>query len=95
MSYPSRSEKSLLRTPGANMLQPSQVPPIVQKVLRSPSQQLDGETRAMMEPRFGHDFSGVRVQTDVQAAESARTVMQWRIRWGGMSSSGRGNTRPG
>jgi hypothetical protein len=27
-----------------------------------------------MEPRFGHDFSGVRVHTDAQAAESARAV---------------------
>jgi hypothetical protein len=28
----------------------------------------------MMEPRFGHDFSRVRVHTDAQAAESARQV---------------------
>ncbi len=27
-----------------------------------------------MEPRFGHDFSGVRVHTDSRAAESARAV---------------------
>jgi hypothetical protein len=27
-----------------------------------------------MEPRFGHDFSGVRVHTDAKAAESARAV---------------------
>ena len=27
-----------------------------------------------MEPRFGHDFSGVRVHTDAQAAELARAV---------------------
>jgi uncharacterized protein DUF4157 len=49
-------------------------PPIVQDVLSSPGQALDSETRAFMEPRFGHDFSGVRVHTDERAAESARAV---------------------
>jgi len=49
-------------------------PPIVQDVLRSPGQPLDAGTRAFMEPRFGHDFSHVRIHTDAKAAESARTV---------------------
>src|SRR5437870_4678698 len=39
--------------------QPSEVPPIVHDVLRSPGQPLDEETRAFMEPRFGYDFSQV------------------------------------
>lgn len=51
-----------------------EVPPIVQDVLRSPGQPLNAETRTFMEPRFGHDFSGVRVHTDAQAAESARIL---------------------
>lgn len=51
-----------------------QVPPIVHQVLRSPGQSLDAETRAFMEPHFGHDFSRVRIHTDAQAAESARMV---------------------
>ena len=50
------------------------VPPIVHEVLRSPGQPLDAATRAFMEPRFGHDFSRVRVHTDTKAAESARAV---------------------
>jgi hypothetical protein len=50
------------------------VPPIVHDVLRSPGQPLDSSTRAFMEPRFGHDFSGVRVHTGMRAAESARAV---------------------
>lgn len=50
------------------------VPPIVHEVLRSPGQPLDASIRAFMEPRFGHDFSRVRVHTDSGAAESARTV---------------------
>ena len=54
--------------------QTSEVPPIVQEVLRSPGQPLDAATRAFIEPRFGHDFSGVRVHTDAKAAESAQAV---------------------
>jgi hypothetical protein len=50
------------------------VPPIVHEVLRSPGAPLDPATRAFMEPRFGHDFSRVRVHTGVKAAESARAV---------------------
>ena len=50
------------------------VPPIVHEVLRSPGQPLDVETRTFMEPRFGHDFSGVRVHTNAKAAESTRAV---------------------
>src|SRR5208283_3886724 len=50
---------------------PETVPPIVHEVLRSRGQPLDQGTRAFMEPRFGHDFSKVRVHTDARAAESA------------------------
>jgi hypothetical protein len=49
-------------------------PPVVHDVLRSPGQPLDAATRAFMEPRFGHDFSRVRVHTDAGAAASARAV---------------------
>ena len=52
----------------------ARVPGSVQNVLRSPGQPLDGDERAFMEPRFGHDFSGVRVHSDARAAESARAV---------------------
>jgi hypothetical protein len=54
--------------------EPAMVPPIVHEVLRSPGQLLDPATRAFMEPRFGHDFSHVRVHTDARAAESARAI---------------------
>jgi hypothetical protein len=50
------------------------VPPIVHQVLRSPGQPLDAATRAFMQPRFGHDFSQVRVHTDARAAQSAQAV---------------------
>jgi hypothetical protein len=49
-------------------------PPIVHEVLRSPGQPLDPSTRAIMEPRFNHDFSRVRIHADARAAESAHAV---------------------
>jgi len=52
----------------------TEAPPIVHEVLSSPGQALDPATRRFMEPRFGHDFSQVRVHTDAKAAESARAV---------------------
>jgi len=53
---------------------PSQVPRIVSDVLRSPGHPLDSVTRAFFEPRFGRDFSNVRVHTDSHAADSARSI---------------------
>jgi hypothetical protein len=52
----------------------SEAPLIVNEVLRLPGQPLDMATRAFMESRFGHDFSGVRVHTDAKASESAQAV---------------------
>ncbi len=53
---------------------PSLAPPIVHEVLRSPGHPLDSHTRAFFEPRFGHDFSRVRVHTDTRSTVSARAV---------------------
>jgi outer membrane protein OmpA-like peptidoglycan-associated protein len=50
------------------------LPPIVHEVLHSPGQPLDATTRAFIQPRFGLDFSQVRLHTDAKAAESARAV---------------------
>ncbi|HEU5383681.1 MAG TPA: DUF4157 domain-containing protein [Ktedonobacteraceae bacterium] len=47
---------------------------VVQEALEGGGQSLDTETRAFMEPQFGHDFSQVRIHTDQRAAESAQTV---------------------
>ena len=66
--------KQRLQRRSAGQAEPAQVPPLVHEVLRSPGQPLDTDTRAFMEPRFGHDFSHVRVHTDARAAESARAV---------------------
>jgi hypothetical protein len=50
------------------------VPPVVHDVLRSSGQPLDPAFRASFEPRFGQDFSGVRVHTDSQAATAAESI---------------------
>jgi Domain of unknown function (DUF4157) len=52
----------------------SVAPPIVYEVLRSPGQPLDAETRAFFEPRFGHDFSQVRIHNEANAITSSRAV---------------------
>jgi len=39
-----------------------------------PGQPLDSATRSYFEPRFGYDFSQVRIHTNTQAAASARAV---------------------
>ncbi len=42
--------------------------------IRGSGQPLSGSVRSFFEPRFGHDFSQVRVYTDAQAVESAHAV---------------------
>ncbi|HJV48381.1 MAG TPA: DUF4157 domain-containing protein [Geothrix sp.] len=59
---------------GASHTAQDGVPPLVHDVLRTPGQSLPRDTRAFMEPRFGQDFSRVRVHADARAAESARAV---------------------
>jgi outer membrane protein OmpA-like peptidoglycan-associated protein len=51
-----------------------EIPTAVDDVLRTPGRPLDATARAVMEPRFGRDFSQVRVHSDDAAAQSARAV---------------------
>ncbi|HKP51307.1 MAG TPA: DUF4157 domain-containing protein [Chloroflexia bacterium] len=51
-----------------------EAPPIVHEVLRSPGQPLDSGVRGLMEPRFGHDFSRVRIHSGPTAEQSARDL---------------------
>lgn len=51
-----------------------EVPSSVDRVLGAPGAPLDAATRAFMEPRFGRDFSDVRVHHDGEAARSAAGV---------------------
>ncbi len=52
----------------------AQTPPVVQKVLRGSGAPLDAAARRFFEPRFGHDFSRVRVHHDREADAAARSV---------------------
>ncbi len=50
------------------------VPGIVHRVLRTPGQALDPAVRGVMQPRFAHDLSHVRVHADALAGASAQAV---------------------
>jgi hypothetical protein len=54
--------------------QSAEVPGTVHDVLRSSGQPLDRATRALMETRFGRDFSQVRIHTGGDADRSARDI---------------------
>ncbi len=63
-------------------------------VLRDPGAPLDQAARAFFEPRFGHDFSQVRVHTDTRAAESAQAVNAQAYTVGGDIVFGAGQYSP-
>lgn len=58
----------------ASVTPETKAPPVVDDVLRAPGQPLDSVTRAFFEPRFGHDFSAVRVHSGSGAAVAARAI---------------------
>jgi hypothetical protein len=74
---------------------PDVAPPIVHEVLRTPGQPLDPAARAALELRFGHNFSGVRVHTDAQAAVSAQAVNALAYTVGSHVAFGSGQYTPG
>jgi Domain of unknown function (DUF4157) len=59
---------------GSTEAKVSEAPASVHQALRSPGQPLDAATRAYFEPRFGQDFSTVRVHSDSAARQSARAI---------------------
>ena len=70
-----KSEHFQVRRAGSSDLKQAEAPRIVHDVLRSSGEPLDTATRDFMEPRFGYDFSRVRVHTDTRAEESSRSIM--------------------
>lgn len=70
-------------------------PPIVHEVLASPGQPLEAATRAFMEPRFGHDFSQVRIHNHARAAQSARSINALAYTVGQSVIMGAGEYAPG
>lgn len=67
-------EEEALQRKAVGAVESGVAPPIVHEVLRSPGQPLDRATRDFFEPRFGYDFSRVRIFDDSAAAKSAREV---------------------
>ncbi len=63
-----------LRRKAAGDERPGEIPGIVHDVLSDGGHSLEAATRADLEPRFGHDFSRVRIHSDPKAADSARAV---------------------
>jgi len=70
-------------------------PPIVGDVLRSSGRPLDDGTRALMDARFDHDFSAVRVHDDAHAAAAASAVRAQAFTVGNQVVFGRSQYRPG
>lgn len=68
------NKKGVLQRKSLNNSEHLQVPPILNEVLNTAGQPLDKSTRSYFEPRFGYDFSHVRVHGDSKAAESADAV---------------------
>ena len=71
-----------------------EVPAIVREVLQSRGQSLDTHSRAFFEPRFGCDFSGVRVHADAAAATSARSIGALAYTFGSSIAFGAGLYQP-
>jgi len=71
------------------------VPSIVHDVLRTSGQPLDPAIRAYFEPRFGHDFSRVRVHADDRASKSAAAVNAHAYTLGSHVAFGAGQYSPG
>lgn len=69
------SRRLTLQRNGAGPTEASPAPPIVHEVLNSPGQPLDADTRAFMEPRFGHSFSRIPVLAPLPQGHSESLVI--------------------
>jgi hypothetical protein len=74
LSHDEKSQTLRTKPVGSAKTTVGQAPDIVHEVLRTPGQALDSTTRGFFEPRFGHDFSEVRVHVGPDADQSARSV---------------------
>jgi hypothetical protein len=69
-------DEELLQTKGVSGSTPEVTPSVESQInsVKGGGQPLPESIRTFFEPRFGTDFSGVRVHTDPQANESAKSV---------------------
>jgi outer membrane protein OmpA-like peptidoglycan-associated protein len=91
-----RDEEENLQTKQASGLTPEINPGIQARIdsLRGGGQPLPGSLRAFFEPRFGHNFSNVRIHSYAQAAEAARSVNALAYTRGSDVVFGAGQYRP-
>lgn len=86
-----KEEEDLQRKPAARAAAPQGAA----RAPRSGGAPLEPGTRALMESRFGHDFSKVRIHADAGAAASARRVHALAYTLGEHIVFGAGQYRPG
>ena len=92
------ARKSGAARPKPQSVQPAQVgraPDEVDEVVQSPGEPLDSAVRSYFEPRFGHDFSRIRIHTDSKAAESAGMIGARAYATGPHIVFGKGQFSPG
>jgi hypothetical protein len=89
-----KCEKKGLQRKSSNAALGNEIPLVVHETLRSSGQSLNMDTREYMEPRFGHDFSNVRIHSDVKAAESTRAIDAQAYTVGQDVAFARGKYRP-
>ena len=73
-AYGSRDVGKAASSPTPHSTDTPIAPPSVAKALSSPGSTLDRNARAFFEPRFGHEFSRVRIHTGAEADQSARDI---------------------
>lgn len=71
-----RKKKLGLQYRSTSKTELSEMSPIIHEVRSSPSQSLDQETRAFMEPGFGHNFSLVRIHSGMNSNKSEKLKPQ-------------------
>src|SRR5689334_15729859 len=69
-------EKLVQRSPASEARQPATSPQLIAQVqsMHGSGKPLSTELRDYFEPRFGHDFSRVRIHTDAAAADTSRAL---------------------
>src|SRR5262245_6168363 len=70
----SQKQETALQRSAIDPSSPERSSPSMREGLSSTGHPLDADTRSLMDERFGHDFSRVRVHTDAKAAKSASEV---------------------
>jgi hypothetical protein len=96
--YAPCSEEKILqaREPARQIsIQNQNIPPAVNEILQSSGEPLDPAIRAFMEPRFGHDFSKVKVHSNSAAEQSAREINASAYTVGRNIAFGKGQFSPG